>query len=548
MTSLKKFILIIALAAIAAMPACKKKNAGTREAQQAASASAPLSTAFVVKSPIAIQAAPEARAKAVVALPVGSSVEIFGTRVADLKTPDTAFWYKVKFVAPGAAAPVEGFVSEREEVLRENFLVFNKKTEERATTEDAQGNAVDKTGVPGVMATTSVNLRKSPAMNGAVIRQLKNGEVLKVLEVSASTVEIDKKRAEWYLVSDAQGQTGYCFGGFMLTGLYDELAQLQDVGFRFIHGWATVTAKNTKALRSPVGADSFNLNSLPMAESDKPNSDLKKGVILQIDGETTKSTDRYRVVARFEAEPEYFVQHHYFIAKSDVKFTGDYFTISDKQPHKIDRTLAKNLNTYLKGDVNLQCTTVLPFEGGSESEKRSFFAIQTALGHSYSISESNGKIICLGVNERTSLLVEAKDGKNVFLGRLGRGELTFLDLDQNGAPEVISETFQTRAGSTLQVYSIAEGRLSPVFSYANEPDTCLSARMQGRYLVVEGGDPFDSDTQFSERCTKNLAEMLKENKALALSAGHRSFPAYLKFDGAKFQKIEKPEDLPADPG
>ena len=128
----------------------------TREAQQAASASAPLSTAFVVKSPIAIQAAPEARAKAVVALPVGSSVEIFGTRVADLKTPDTAFWYKVKFVAPGAAAPVEGFVSEREEVLRENFLVFNKKTEERVTTEDAQGNAVDKTGVPGVMATTSV--------------------------------------------------------------------------------------------------------------------------------------------------------------------------------------------------------------------------------------------------------------------------------------------------------------------------------------------------------------------------------------------------------
>ncbi|AFM13170.1 SH3 domain-containing protein [Turneriella parva] len=548
MTKLKFSILLILMAGIAAIPACKKKAAGAREAQQASSANEPLSTAFVVKTPIAIQASPEARAKAVVALPVGAAVDIFGTRVADLKTPDTAFWYKVRFTAPGAAAPVEGFVSEREEVLRENFLVFNKKTEERTTVEDAQGNSVDKVGVPGVMATTSVNLRKSPAMNGAVIRQLKNGEVLKVLAISASTVEIDKKRAEWYFVSDAQGQTGYCFGGYMLAGLYDELAQLQDVGFRFIHGWATVTAKYAKALRAPVGADTFNLNSLPMADSDKPKSEILKGAILEIDGETTKSTDRYRVLARFEAEPEYFIQKYYYIAKSDVKFTGDYFTISGKQPHKIEKTLAKDLNTYLRGDVNLQCTRVLPFEGGSDSEKRSFLAIQTALGHAYSVSEDNGKISCLGVNERISLLVETKEGKNIFLGKLGRGEVSFVDLDNNGAPEVVSETYQMRAGSFLQVYAIAEGRLSPIFSYSNEPDTCLSARLEGRYLIVEGGAAEDSDEQLTERCGKNLAEMLKENKAVALNTKHRSFPAYLRYDGAKFQPIEKPDDLPGNPG
>lgn len=548
MSRFKLSILLLTMAGIAALPACKKKATGTREAQQSASANEPLSTAFVVKTPIAIQASPEARAKAVVALPVGAAVDIFGTRVADLKTPDTAFWYKVKFAAPGAAAPVEGYISEREEVVRENLLVFNKKTEERVTSEDAQGKSVEKVGVPGVMATTSVNLRKSPATNGAVIRQLKNGEVLKVLAVSASTVEIDKKRAEWFFVSDAQGQTGYCFGGYMLSGLYDELAQLQDVGFRFIHGWATVTAKNAKALRSPVGADTFNLNSLPMAESDKPKSDIPKGAVLQIDGETTKSTDRYRVLARFEAEPEYFIQHYYYIAKSDVKFTGDYFTISGKQGHKVDKALAKDLNTYLRGDLNLQCTRVLPFEGGSESEKRSFLAIQTALGHAYNISEDNGKINCLGVNERISLLVEAKDGKNVFLGKLGRGEVSFLDLDNNGSPEVVSETYQMRAGSFLQVYAIAEGRLSPIFSYSNEPDTCLSARLEGRYLVVEGGALEDSDSELTERCAKNLADLLKENKTIALSAKHRSFPAYLRYDGAKFQPIEKPDDLPGNPG
>ncbi len=548
MKSVSRYILILGLALALAAPACKKKPSGGREAQKASTGSEPLASAFVLKAAIAIQATPEARAKALVALPIGSAVEIYATRVADLKTPDTAFWYKVKYSAVGAAAPVEGFISEREEVLRENLLVFNKKTEERVTTENAEGVSVEKVGVPGVMATTSVNLRKSPAINGAVIRQLKNGEVLKVLAVSASTVEIDKRRAEWYLVSDAQGQTGYCFGGYMLAGLYDELAELQGVGFRFIHGWATVTVKNAKALRAPVGTDTFNLSTLPMAQSDKPSSDLKQGEILQIDGETTKSTDRYRVLVRFEAEPEFFIQRYYYIAKSDVKFTGDYFSISTKKPHKIDMALAKDVNTYLKGDVNLQCTRVLPFEGGSESEKRSFFAIQTARGHATSISEENGKISCWGTNEHDSLLVERKDGKNVFMGSLGRGELNFTDLDGDGIPEVLAESYHGRAGKTLSVSRLNEGRLVEGFRSDASGESCVSVDFKGKYLVIERHMGDEASEGESDYCNQSLSAMLKSNKSIVLSAQNREFPAYMQFDGAKFQKIEKPADLPADPG
>jgi len=548
MKSVSRYLLILGLGLALTAPACKKKPSGSREAQQASTANEPLASAFVLKTAIAIQAAPEARAKALVALPIGSAVEIYATRVADLKTPDKAFWYKVKYAAAGAAAPVEGFISEREEVLRENLLVFNKKTEERVTTEDAEGKSIEKVGVPGVMATTSVNLRKSPAMNGAVIRQLKNGEVLKVLAVSASTVEIDKRRAEWYLVSDAQGQTGYCFGGYMLAGLYDELAELQGVGFRFIHGWATVTGKNAHALRSPLGADTFNLGSLPMAESDKMTSDLKQGTILQIDGETTKSTARYRVLVRTEVEAEFFLQRYFFVAKSDVKFTGDYFSISAKQPHKVDLTLAKDVNTYLKGDVNLQCTTVLPFEGGSESEKRRFYAVQTALGHAKTISEDNGKLSCWGANERVSLLVERKDDKNVFVGKLGSAELNFTDLDGDGIPEVLAESYHGRAGKTLAVSRLAEGRLVEVFRSDASGESCVSVDFKGKYLVVQRHLTDTPGQEELDYCSRSLAEMLKSNKSIVLSAQTREFPAYLQFDGSKFQSIEKPADLPADPG
>ena len=548
MKSLSGIILFLAMGLALTAPACKKKQTGGREAQKASSANQPLASAYVLKTAIAIHAAPEARAKALVALPIGSAVEIYASRVADLKTPDTAFWYKVKYAAAGAAAPVEGFISEREEVLRENLLVFNKKTEERITTENAEGKVIEKVGVPGVMATTYVNLRKSPALNGAVIRQVKNGELLKVLAVSASTVEIDKRRAEWYLVSDAQGQTGYCFGGYMLAGLYDELAELQGVGFRFFHGWATVTAKKAHALRSPVGADTFNLGSLPMAESDKVTSDLKQGAILQIDGETTKSTDRYRVLVRTEVEPEYFLQRYYYVAKSDVKFTGDYFSISSKQPHKIDLALAKSVNAYLKGDVNLQCTRVLPFEGGSDSEKRSFYAIQTALGHATGISEDNGKISCWGTNEHVSLLVERKDDKYVFMGNLGRGELNFTDLNGDGIPEVLSESYHGRASKTLAVSQLNEGRLVEVFRSDASGESCVSVNFKGKYLVIERHMSEQPEQSELDYCRESLSGMLKSNKSIVLSAQTREFPAYLQFDGANFQKIENPADLPADPG
>jgi hypothetical protein len=97
MKSVSRYILILGLALALAAPACKKKPSGGREAQKASTGSEPLASAFVLKAAIAIQATPEARAKALVALPIGSAVEIYATRVADLKTPDTAFWYKVKY-------------------------------------------------------------------------------------------------------------------------------------------------------------------------------------------------------------------------------------------------------------------------------------------------------------------------------------------------------------------------------------------------------------------------------------------------------------------
>ncbi len=545
MTYRQPTILILFSVLLGSAAACKKKPlTGARTAQQASSADQPLASGFALKNAIAIQAAPEAKSNALAKLPIGSPVEIFATRVADQKTPDTAFWYKVKFLAPGAAAPLEGYISEREEVVRENFLVFHKKAEEKVWIENADGKQVEKVGVPGVMATTTVNLRKSPALNGAVIRQLKNGEVLKVLEVSTATVKIDDKNAEWYLVSDAQGATGYCFGGFLLTGLFDELAQLQDVGFRFTHGWVRIAANKVKALRLPVGADTFNLSTLPGADSEKPTSDLAKGALLQVDGETTKGGEpRYRVVVRFEAEPSYFEQRHYYVPKANVQFTGDYFTISSKQPHKVDIALARDLNRYLKGDVNLQCTTVLPFESGSDTEKRSFYAIKTAIGHASSISEDAGKLHCTNVNDRISLLVEKKDDKHVIMGRLGGNEIVFVDLDDNGTPEVISESFQSRAGSTLSLYAIGEGRLQPLFAWENDPDTCINLNMKGKYLVISGPEIEESATVETSRCLSQMVTLAKDGMFTGITSQSKEFPIYLKFEGSKFQKIDKPADL-----
>lgn len=533
-----------------ALPACKKKAAvGSRVAQESSSAGQPLALGFAVKNAIIIQAAPDVKSKALTTLSIGSAVEIFASKVADQKLPDTVFWYKVKYSSPGAATPVEGFISEREEVMRENFLVFTKKNEEKVWVEGADGKSVEKTGVPGVMATTTLNLRKSPALNGGVIRQLKNGEVLKVLEVSNAAVEVDKKRAEWFLVSDAQGVTGYCFGGFLLTGLYDELSQLQDVGFRFIHGWARVTGNKVKALRSPVGADTFDLSTLPGSASDKPTAELAKGTLVQIDGETTKSPEpRYRVLVRFEAEPEYYEQKYFYIPKASAQFTGDYFTISNKLPHKIDAELAKDLNRYLKGDVNLQCTTVLPFEGGGDDEKRSFFAIKTATGHTSQISNDNGKLYCAGVNSRISLLVEKKDDRHIVMGKMGGGELNFIDMDGDGIPEVVSENYHGRGGRTLEVNRIVSGRLVSLLHNDSEPGSCVNAVIKGKYLILEGPEPEAPVELDNDYCKDSLKYLMQGNKSIALGVPIKQLPAYFRFDGAKFQKIEKPEDLAANPG
>lgn len=163
----RNLLLTAAIAAMVFTLHCKKKNVAGRAAQQATDQA--VSTAFAVKSAIAIQDAPSIRAKAIGTLPIGNKVEIFATRVPDQKDPEKVFWYKVKYAPLGAAAdkpamPVEGFIPEREEVLRENFLVFEKRTEMISYRDNAQGKSEEVKEPLAVMATTAVNLRKTPAL------------------------------------------------------------------------------------------------------------------------------------------------------------------------------------------------------------------------------------------------------------------------------------------------------------------------------------------------------------------------------------------------
>ncbi|MBN8222729.1 MAG: hypothetical protein J0L53_17565, partial [Spirochaetes bacterium] len=117
---IRNTMLCALLFAALAGAACKKKQVAGRVAQSATDQ--PVSTAYAVKSAIAIQDAPSMRSKAIGTLPIGNRVDIFATRVPDQKDPEKVFWYKVRYAPLGAAGdkpamPVEGFISEREEVL-----------------------------------------------------------------------------------------------------------------------------------------------------------------------------------------------------------------------------------------------------------------------------------------------------------------------------------------------------------------------------------------------------------------------------------------------
>jgi uncharacterized protein YgiM (DUF1202 family) len=298
-----------------------------------------LANAFVVKSAIAMFATPEDRAKAIATLPIGSRLEIFESRIPDKRIPDKAFWYRVKYAPLTADAttpqtPVEGYVSEREEVLRDNLMVFEKKTEFQATRETEPGKFEDVKEPLAVIATTSLNLRKSPALNAAVIRTLKNGEVLEVREQSAKSVEIDSRRAHWYLLEDEKGEKGYAFGGYLLEGAKSAMLGLKDAGFRFASGWVVPTGKDARIYLGAAGAallkitgDDYRLPA-PWVES---KGKLQSNAYVRVDGATTRGNpQRYRLMHRRQVEGDYYETDYYYVDKKAVKFVKDYFTVSKR--------------------------------------------------------------------------------------------------------------------------------------------------------------------------------------------------------------------------
>lgn len=538
----RNVFLTAAIAAMVFTLHCKKKNVPGRAAQQATDQA--VSTAFAVKSAIAIQDAPSIRAKAIGTLPIGNKVEIFATRVPDQKDPEKVFWYKVKYAPLGAAAdkpamPVEGFIPEREEVLRENFLVFEKRTEMISYRDNAQGKSEEVKEPLAVMATTVVNLRKTPALNGEKMRTLKNGEVLSVLEQSTRSVLLDRKHGSWYLVKDETGATGYAFGGFLLEGSQAEMGALKDAGFQFVSGWMIASSAPAVVYKGATGnarIDPANEPSVGGLDWEKSKGKLESGKYVRVDGVTTKTDKaRYRFVVSL---PEMGPDRYYFVDKSKVKFIRDFYTLSKAQPHKLDPALADDLNRYAGGDLNAQCTKATEFTTGGNEAPRRFMAIEAHFGPGETHEEN-----CYGVSRRF-LFAELGDDKRIFReAPVKNGE--FVDLDGDQVPELVSSE-HTRGAWSLDIYAIGAGRLAPLIQMQNGYDGNSSiayAEMRDKMLYISGPymcSDVEPNEENKKMCREETAAAKKQVAGVKFDPKLPPFPFYGKLESGKFVQVAAP--------
>lgn len=531
----------VALMAVVCTYHCKKKNVAGRAAQ--AATDQPVATAYAIRSAIAIQDAPTLRGKAIGTLPIGNKVEVFATRVPDVKDPEKVFWYKIRYAPLGAAndkpqMPVEGFIPEREEVLRENFLVFEKRAEMISYRENAQGKSEEVKEPLAVMATTVVNLRKTPALNGEKIRTLKNGEVLSVLEQSTRSLKVDGKQGSWYLVKAEAGETGYAFGGFLVEGSLAEMGALKDVGFQFVSGWmvASGTAPVYKVATGNARVDTANEPSVGGLDWEKNKGNLPAGLYMRVDGVTTKSEKpRYRFVISI---PEMGPDRYYYVDKSKVKFVKDFYAVSKASPHKLDPAVADDLNRYAGGDLNAQCTKMTEFSTGGPESARRFMAIEAHFG-----PNEAGEPDCFA-RSRRFMFAELSDEKRVFY-ETDVKNAEFSDLDGDGVPEIVS-TEQMRGSWSLDVFALKANRVAPVLqltSYREQQEVKIAyAIVENKILHIEG--PYTcTETMTAEEkknCKTDTAEAKQQLASLKFDPAMPPFPYYGKLENGRFTQIAPP--------
>jgi hypothetical protein len=545
-------LLLATVMSLMVFSACKKTKSvpGARTHQE--STDKPLASAFVTKSPVVVYASPDTNSKVVATLPMGVQVGIFESRVPDKLKPDEVFWYRIKYAPLSASLtpssqPVEGYVSEREEVLRNNLMVFQAADNVTYLKETAPGKFEDVKEAPAVMATTAVNLRQSPVLNAPILRTLKNGEVLAVEEESAKTYLVENKNARWYKLRSQTGEVGYAFGGFMVYGPASEMKRLEEAGFQFQNGWVTPVIGAATVYASPVGNARIHITEemyyIPDAWRSN-NGTLEKDIYIKTDGMTTKGEpQRYLIAVSYLDDIEGMAEKYFYVDKSAVKFVRDYYTVSEKQPHEFDAELAPLVNKFINGNLNLQCSSVKEFSGGPAEAPRQFKVITAARGASRTGADNAERC---NLTEQLTLVAEVI-GDKLVLSKSHKGE--FRDLDGDQIPEIVHED-GGRGYRLLEIYSIKQGRTDLIGSFAVEDTgkasdekfiTDFSVDKDGYLRLVS--KPYSCSQSDEERCAEQLAVARKAVKSLKFLKFDPSLPPLPfkgKLVGDKF--VQVPDD------
>jgi len=540
-------LLLPAILSLLVFGACKKTKSSPGARTQQQSTDKPLASAFVTKSPIVVYEGPDTKAKVVSTLPIGVQVGIFASRVPDKAQPDQAFWYKVRYAPLSASLapsslPVEGYVSEREEVLRNNLMVFSSASRVTYRKETAPGKFEDVEEAQSVIATTAVNFRQSPALNAPILRTLKNGEVLALEEQSGKTYLVDKKNGYWYKLRSQTGEVGYAFGGFMVPGPASEIQRLEQAGFQFQPGWIIPVGNKGIVYAGPVGNTRIQITEdayyIPEAWRTSKGV-LEKEFYIKADGLTTKGEpQRYRITLRQQTDYEVFQEHYFYVDKSAVKFVRDYYSVSEKQPHEFDAELAPLVNEFVGGDLNLQCSSVQEFSGGPAEAPRQFKVISASIGASQNGTDESSRC---ALNDRQTLVAEVINDK-LLLSRSEQGD--FRDLDGDQIPEIVAEG-GGRGYRTLDIYSIKQGRTTQL---ANLSADAEGSTTFGDFSIDDKGflhigAPYecrdeDLEAEAKKRCSQKLASARSTAKFLKLDPKLPLFPFKGKLEGDKFVQVQ----------
>lgn len=540
------YLFLLLISALSVIGGCKKtkSTAGARTQQQ--STDKPLATAFVTKSPIVVYESADTKSKVVSTLPIGVQVAVFASRVPDKAQPDQSFWYKVRYTPLSASLtasslPVEGYVSEREEVLRNNLMVFSPASNVTYRKETAPGKFEDVEESQSVIATTSVNLRQSPALNAPILRTLKNGEVLSLEEQSGKTYLVDKKNGYWYKLRSTAGEVGYAFGGFLVSGPVSEIQKLEQAGFQFQSGWITPLGNKGIVYAGPVGNARIQITEdayyIPDAWR-RSNGLLEKDIYMKADGLTTKGEpQRYRIALRQQTDYEVFQEHYFYVDKSAVKFTRDYYGVSEKQPHQFDAELAPLVNKFVGGNLNLQCSSVQEFSGGPAEAPRQFKVINASIGASSGGADESSR--CAS-NDKQTLVAEVINDKLV-LSKSERGE--FRDLDGDQVPEIVSAD-GGRGYQTLDIYSIKQGKTILLAAFRSEHE---GMNLFGGFSVDDQGflhidEPYECRSDNSapdgkKQCAEIKTKIRSTVKFLKFDAKLPAFPFKGRLEGDKFVQV-----------